>query len=63
MGTAMLLTLILAAAVSHGGEMWCWSPDLKRATCIYGGEQCRELVKLRRAGVCMTTAQWRTLRK
>ncbi len=59
----MLLTLILAAAVTHGAETWCWSPDLKTATCVYAEQQCRELVKLRRAGVCMTTSEWRTLRK
>jgi hypothetical protein len=63
-GTVMLLTLVLAAAVSHGpSATWCWSPDLKQATCIYAEKQCRELVKLRRVVVCMTTAQWRELRK
>jgi hypothetical protein len=59
----MLFAIILAATVAHGGETWCWSPDLKQATCIYAEKQSRELVKLRRAGVCMTTAQWRELRK
>jgi hypothetical protein len=40
----------LPLPVAHASETWCWSPDLKTATCIYDGkEQCRELVKLRGA--------------
>jgi hypothetical protein len=32
---------------------WCWAADLnEQGSCVYTREQCFEIVKLRRAGVC-----------
>jgi hypothetical protein len=59
----MLLTLILAATVTQGAETFCWTRDLKTATCIYSKEECYELVKLRREGLCVPVERWRTMRK
>jgi hypothetical protein len=41
--------MLLIAAVS----IWCWSADLYgHGNCVYTREQCLEIVKLRRRGVC-----------
>ena len=53
----LIVALVLASAFASPAatyETWCWAPEASALrTCTYSAGQCREVVRLRRAGVCV----------
>ena len=55
------MVTILAGMMT--AQAWCWSPDLHSPrTCVYSREQCEEIVRLRRSGICTPSSQFWSVR-
>lgn len=45
--------LVSPAAAKEKATTWCWAPDVNAPrTCVYTRQQCQDIVRLRRSGVC-----------
>jgi hypothetical protein len=50
----MLMATILAVMTAT----WCWAADLHSPrTCVYSRQQCEEIVRLRRTGICTPSSE------
>ena len=54
---SQMVATILAGMLT--AQTWCWSPDLHMPrTCVHTQQQCDEIVRLRRTGVCTPSSEF-----
>jgi hypothetical protein len=51
---AVVGSMLVAPALAERTTVtWCWAADLMAPrTCVYMREQCQDVVRLRRSGIC-----------